>query len=163
MLAGHGWGEQLRLVDHDQHRVPNRSVGLEQAVEEGGGGAHLPLGIEGLQRQHHRHPVLAHPRGDARQGALVAVGLDDDVAVALGQRNEVSFRVDDRLLHQAGALLQQPAQQVRLARAGVALHQEAGGEQLDQVEARRFGAGETEIDRKAHARNSRGVPSMTGA
>jgi hypothetical protein len=48
----------------------------------------------------------------------------------VGQGDEIALGVDDGLLHPGGALLQQPAQQVRLARAGIALHQQARRQQL---------------------------------
>ena len=128
-----------------------RPLGVEQATEEGGGGAHLVLGVEPFQREDHGDAVLAHPRGDALQLHVVAVRLDHDVAVTLGQGHEVALGIDHRLLDQPGALLQQPAQEVRLAGAGVALHEEAGGEQLDEVERADRLAGEPQVDRETHA------------
>ena len=91
-LAGDGGGEQLRLVHHHQHRIPLRPVGVEQPAEEGGGGPHLVLGVEALQRQHHGDAVLTHPGGDALQLDIVAVRLDHHVAVALGEGDEIPLR-----------------------------------------------------------------------
>ncbi len=100
-LAGGGRREELRLVHRDQHRVPMVAVGVEQAAQERRGGAHLPVGVEVLQGQHHRDPVGAHPGGDPLQRDVVAVGLHDHVAVAVGEAGEIALRVDDRLLHEA--------------------------------------------------------------
>ena len=58
-FAGDGGREQLRLVDHHQHRIPVVALGIEQAAEEGGGGAHLLLDVEPLEVEHHRDAVLA--------------------------------------------------------------------------------------------------------
>ena len=79
--------------------------------------------------------MLAHPRRDAGELGVGELGivlrrLDDDMAVGVGERGEIALGIDHDLLHQAGALLQQAAQQVRLAGAGVALDEEAGGQQL---------------------------------
>lgn len=38
--------KHLRLVDHDENRIPVFAIGIEHAVEEGGGGAHLVFEIE---------------------------------------------------------------------------------------------------------------------
>jgi hypothetical protein len=56
------------------------------------------------------------------------------VAEPVGQRDEIAFRVDDGLLHVRRALLQEAAQKMRLARAGIALDQEPGREQLLQID-----------------------------
>src|SRR3546814_19519579 len=45
----------------------------------------------------------------------------------------IAFGVDHHLLDQAGALFEQAAQQVRLARPRIALHPQAGGEQFLNV------------------------------
>jgi hypothetical protein len=51
------------------------------------------------------------------------------MAEPVGQGHEIALGVDDRLLHPARTLRQQPAQRVRFARAAIALHQQAGGQQ----------------------------------
>ncbi|GJE73322.1 hypothetical protein CHKEEEPN_4886 [Methylorubrum podarium] len=142
--------EELRLVHHHQHRVPERAVGIEQPAEEGGGGAHLVLGVEAFEREHDGDPVLAHAGGDAQQLGLVAVRLDHDVAVALGERDEIAFRVDDRLLYQPRALFEQAAQQVRLAGTGIALDEEARRQKLGEVHRPGPVAGPPQIDLVAH-------------
>lgn len=149
-LARGGRREELRLVDDHQHRVPERAVGIEQAAEEGGGGAHLILGVEPFEGQNDRDAVLAHAGGDPQEFGLVAVRLDHDVAVALGERDEIALGVDDRLLHEAGALLQQAAQQVRLARTGIALDEQARRQKLGEVHRPGPIAGPPQIDLVAH-------------
>ncbi len=61
------------------------------------------------------------------------------MAEALGQRDEIALGVDHDLLHMRGALLEQAAQQMRLARPGIALHEQAGRQQFLEVEHRRSG------------------------
>ena len=93
--------------------------------------AHLALGVEVLKVDHHRHSRLTGAAGD-HPHAIFALGggVDDDVAEGFGQGGEVALGVDHHLLHRVGALLEQAAQQMRLARAGIALHQQAGGQQF---------------------------------
>ncbi|MNT44263.1 hypothetical protein D3C72_1807810 [compost metagenome] len=55
------------------------------------------------------------------------------MAEAVGQGDEIALRVDDALLHPLGGLLKQAAQQMGLARPGIALHQKARGEQFLEV------------------------------
>ncbi len=72
-LAGNGRSKQLRFVDDHQHRVPEFAVGIEHAVEERRGTAHLLLDVEPFQIEHGRNAMLPDPRGDAgefRLGAL---------------------------------------------------------------------------------------------
>jgi hypothetical protein len=45
----------------------------------------------------------------------MVLSIDHEVTEPVAQRDEVAFRIDDGLLHPAGALLQQPAQQMGLA------------------------------------------------
>ena len=156
--------EELRLVDDDEHRVPMVPLRIEEPAEEGGGGAHLLLGVEALQAHDDGDAVLAHPGGDALEIRFGAVGLDDDVAVLVGQRHEVALGVDDALLHPGGALLQQAAQQVRLARPGIPLHQKARGKQLLEVEQHAPAAGGrvvAHVDSDRHRRAFRASPRAT--
>jgi hypothetical protein len=62
------------------------------------------------------------------------------VAVFLRQRDEIAFGIDDHLLHPLRRLLEQAPEQMRLARAGIALHQETGRQQLFDVELGRLPA-----------------------
>jgi transposase len=64
----------------------------------------------------------------------MVLGIDHDMAEAVGQRDEVAFGIDDGLLHPGRALFQQPAQQMRFAGAGIALHQQARRQQLLEIE-----------------------------
>jgi hypothetical protein len=50
------------------------------------------------------------------------------------QRDEIAFGIDDHLLHPLRRLLEQAPEQMRLARAGIALHQEPRRQQLLDVE-----------------------------
>ena len=149
-LAGGRGREELRLVDGHQHRIPMVAVGIEQAAQESGGRPHLPVGIQILQREDDRDPMGPHPRGDPLQGHVVAVGLHDHVAVAVGEAREIALRIDDRLLHEPGALLQEAPQQVRLAGARIALDQEPRGEQFGEVEERGALTGQAEVDVGTH-------------
>lgn len=53
----------------------------------------------------------------------------------LRERHEIALRIDHHLLHEPGALLEQPTEQVRLARPAIALHEQAGGQQFLYVDA----------------------------
>jgi hypothetical protein len=56
------------------------------------------------------------------------------MAELVGQRDEVALGVDDGLLDEVGALLQETAQQMRLARAGIALDEQTRRQKLLQIE-----------------------------
>src|SRR5690606_23419114 len=103
-FAGYGRGKNLRLVDRDQHRVPDAAIGIEQAVQKGGGAAHLFFGIEPLEIEDDGGAMLADTERDALQFVRAALRIDDRVAEALGEGDEVAFGIDDRLLDHAGAL-----------------------------------------------------------
>ena len=80
-----------------------------------------------------------------------SLGIDHDMAEAFGQGDEVAFGIDDRLLHPGRALLQQAAQQMRFAGAGIALHQQAGRQQFLEVESRGPACrGLPHLDRNSH-------------
>jgi hypothetical protein len=132
-----GGREQLRLVDHDEHRIPIIALGVEHAAEERGGGAHLLLDLEAFQIEHDRHAVLPHARGDTRQFGLGAGSVDDLMSVAFRKGDEIALGIDDALLHPLGALFEQPAQEMRLAGPGIALHEQAGGQQFLEIQLRR--------------------------
>ena len=104
---------------------------VEQPGQERRGAAHLPFGLQTLQAQHHRGAMLAQPRGesaDLRHGIIRR--LDHDMAVGGAERHEIALRIDHDLLHLSRRALEQAAQQVRLSRPRIPLHQQAGGEQL---------------------------------
>ena len=137
-FAGGGGREHLRLVHHHQHRVPEVAVGIEQPAQEGGGVAHLKLDVQPFQVDDDRNPVLAHTCRDSLKRSFgMGGGVDHHMAELLGQRHEIALGIEDRLLHPGSALLDQPAQQVRLAGTGISLHQQAGRQQLFQIERRR--------------------------
>ena len=126
--------EQLGLVHHHQRRIPMVARRIEQRIQESGGAFHLPLGFQPLQAEHHRSPVLPNPRGEARDLAFRIVGrLDGDMAVFVAERDEVALGVDHHLLDMAGAPLEQPAQQVRLARPRIALDEQSRRQQLLEI------------------------------
>jgi len=64
-------------------------------------------------------------------------GLDRDMAVS-GEGDEIALRIDHDLLDLAGAALEHAAQQVRFARARIALHEQPGREQFFEIDANRF-------------------------
>ena len=82
--------------------------------------------------------MLANARGNAEQLGLAALAFDHDMAIAIGERDEVAFGIDDDLLHPWCALLQQPPQQMRLSRTRIALHEQARREQFLHVDADRI-------------------------
>ena len=125
---------------------------LEQPAEEGGGAPHLVLGVEPFEIEHRRDAMDARPLAGGLQAALgMLLGIDHQMAETLAQRDEIAFRVDDGLLHPGRALLQQPAQQMRLAGARIALHQQAGCQQFLKVEGRRRACRRvSHLDRNGH-------------
>jgi hypothetical protein len=118
-VAGGGGREHLRLVHHHQRGIPLVARGIEQRVEEHRRAPHLRFQFQPVERQDHRGAMLADARGQLGDlGLIVGRSIDHDMPKRLGQRDEIAFRVDHHLLHQRGALLQHPAQQVRLAGPG---------------------------------------------
>ena len=75
--------------------------------------------------------------GDLQAAFGMVLGIDQQMAEPLGQRDEVAFGIDDGLLHPGRALFEQPAQQMRFSGAGIALHQQARRQQFLEVERRR--------------------------
>jgi hypothetical protein len=142
-FAGYGGREDLCLVDCYQHRIPDAAVGIEQAVQEGGGAPHLLFRVEPLEIEDDGGAMLPDAERDALQLTGAAFCIDDSVAEALGEGDEIALGIDDRLLNHAGALLEQSAQKMRFAGTGIALHEKARGQQLLEVEhgrlARRIG------------------------
>jgi hypothetical protein len=98
-VAAHGRCKHLGLVDHDKNRIPEFAIGIEHAVEEGSGGAHLLLDIQPLQRQYAGNTMLPNAVGDTGKLGLGTLAIDDDVAEFIGQRHEIAFGIDDDLLH----------------------------------------------------------------
>lgn len=71
----------------------------------------------------------------------------------LGQRREAAFGVDDRLLHPRSVLFEQPAQQMRFAGAGIALHKQARRQQFLKVGWRGLTrCGASDLDSNGHSR-----------
>src|SRR5262249_4594410 len=69
----------------------------------------------------------------------------------LGQRNEVAFRIDDRLLNPRGALLEKSTQQVRFPGARIALHQKARRQEFLEVQRRNVTRrGASNLDSNGH-------------
>lgn len=141
------------------------AVDVEQAAEERRGTPHLVLGVQPFEIEH---------GGDAMQPRLLArdlkaalgviLGLDHQMAELLGQRDEVAFGVDDGLLHPGRALFEQPPQQMRLAGARIALHQEPGRQQFLEVHGGRGACrGLPHLDRNCHVPDSSPHHSRSGA
>ncbi len=78
--------------------------------------------------------MLADAAGDAGQFMLGAVGFDHHMAEFVGERHEIALGIDDALLHPWGALFEEAPQKVRLARARIALDEQAGGEEFLEIE-----------------------------
>jgi hypothetical protein len=128
---------------------------IEQPAEERCGGAHLRLGIQPLEVQHHRRAMLPRAGGEADQlGRGIVGGIDDDMPEGVGQGCEVALGIDDHLLHLARAAFEQAAQQVRLARARIALDEQPRRQQLLQVHRHaRAGAVHPHVDLDCHVRS----------
>ena len=110
-LAAAGGREQLRFVDHHQRRIPMVARGIEQRGQEGGGAAHL-ASASSPSRLSTTEARCSRMRA-ASAGDLLFVmvgGLDRDMAVGPGERDEIAFGIDDDLLDLARALFQQAAQ-----------------------------------------------------
>ena len=56
------------------------------------------------------------------------------MAIRARKRNEIALGIDDHLLDLARALLEHPAQQMRLARAGIALDKQTRREELLKID-----------------------------
>ena len=81
------------------------------------------------------------------------------MAVGVGQRDEIALGIDHHLLHQAGAFLEQPAQQVRLARPAVALDEQPRREQFLDVDTHGLPrAVGPDVDAGVHGRRPIGRP-----
>ena len=144
--------KELRLIHHHKHRVPVVALHLEQSAEEGGGAPHLVLGVEPLEIEHRGDAMDARALAGDLQAALgVILGLDHEVAELLRQCDEVAFGIENGLLHPGRTLFQEPAQEMGLAGARIALHQEASRQQFLEVQGRR-GAGRRvpHLDRNGH-------------
>ena len=61
--------------------------------------------------------------------------VDHDMVEFVRQAGEIALRVDHHLLDEPGGLFEQAAQQMRLARAGIALHEQPGREQFLDIDA----------------------------
>lgn len=83
---------------------------LEQAAQKGRRAAELVFHIESLEVEHGRHAMHARPLASQLQPLLsVRLGVNYEMAEALGEGDEIAFRVDDALLYPGRTLLQQTA------------------------------------------------------
>ncbi len=133
-FTGNRRRKHLRFIHHHKHRIPEFAIGIEQAVEESSGRPHLLFDIETFQRQHAGNTMLANAVGDARELGFRALAIHDHMAEFIGQRNKITLGIDDDLLHPWRRLLEQPAQQMRLAGTGIALHQQTRRKQFFNIE-----------------------------
>src|SRR5688572_4187449 len=79
--------------------------------------------------------MFPDPRGQPGDVAFAMVRrFDRNMAVAVGECDEIAFRIDHDLLDLARTLFEQAAKQVRLSAARIALHQQAGRQKLLQVD-----------------------------
>src|SRR3954463_12497673 len=63
------------------------------------------------------------------------------MAELVGQRYEITLRVDDGLLDEVGALLEKAAQEMRLAGTGIALDEQTRRQKLFEVQQGRLSSG----------------------
>ena len=139
----------MGFIDNDQHGIPEIAIGIEKPAQKSGCGAHLGFGLQPFERKDDRNAMLADAAGDAGQFMFGAVGLDDHMAEPLGQGHKIALGVDDALLHPGGALFEEAPQKVGFARAGIALHKQAGGQQFLEIELcgrRRFCRAHVDFD-----------------
>src|SRR5690606_13975593 len=87
-IASGGGREKLGFINHHKDGIPIVAVGVEKAAKEGGGGPHLLLDIEPFEIEHDGNAMLADAGRDAGQLVFSAGGIDDKVAIGLGQRDE---------------------------------------------------------------------------
>ena len=128
-------GEHLRLVNHDEGGKPVLARGIEQRVQKDRGTPHLRLDVERIERDDHRRPMLANARGDRRDLALAIVtGVDHDVVVSVGERDEIALGIDHDLLDEAGAFFEEPAKQVGFSRSRIALDEQARREEFLHID-----------------------------
>ncbi|MOA24246.1 hypothetical protein D3C78_1449190 [compost metagenome] len=78
--------------------------------------------------------MLANAVGDAGQLRFGALAIHHHVSELIGKRDEIALGIDDDLLHPLRRLLQQPAQEMRLAGTGIALHQQTCRKQFFNIE-----------------------------
>ncbi|GAN93410.1 hypothetical protein Gbth_024_109 [Gluconobacter thailandicus F149-1 = NBRC 100600] len=71
----------------------------------------------------------------AEAGFGLIFDINDQMAIALCQSDEVAFRIDHDLLDECCSLFQQAAQKMGFARAGIALNQQARSQQFRQINA----------------------------
>ena len=103
-LAGDGRGKELRLVDHDQHRVPVVALGIEQPAEKGGG-ARICCSTSRPSRLSTTETRCWRTRAAMRvQLGLAALGIDHDMAELVGQGDEIALGIDDASAAPSGAL-----------------------------------------------------------
>jgi hypothetical protein len=133
-LPGHRRRKQLSLVHHHQHGIPVIALRIEHAVQEGGGTTHLLFDVETFEIKHDGGAVLANAAGNAGEFGLRALRIDHDVSETVGERDEIALWVDHHLLHPGCALFEKTAQEMRLAGAGIALHQQTCRQQLLKIE-----------------------------
>ncbi|GEN63049.1 hypothetical protein AOE01nite_12730 [Acetobacter oeni] len=125
---------------------------VEHAAEEGGGAAHLEVGIEAFEIEDDGGAMDTHAlAGGLERGFGVFGGVDDEVAVGFGEADEIAFRVDDGLLDEVACLFEQAAEQVRLSGAGIALDEQSCGEEFGEVHYGRSAADDlSHFDVAAH-------------
>lgn len=90
--------------------------------------------------------MLTNAVGDAGKLRLGPLAVDDDVAEPVAEGDEITLGIDDDLLHPLRRLFEQAAQQMRLARSGIALHEQTGRQQLLDIERRRAAGRQSHID-----------------
>ncbi len=137
-VACNCWREHLRFVHDDEGGEPLFARGIEERGEKERRAAHLRLDFEAIQREHDRGAMLPDARcqpGDLT--ARIGRAVDHHMPEGFGERDEVPLGIDHHLLNEGCALFQQAAQQMRFARAAIALNEQASRQQLLYVDADR--------------------------
>ncbi|GLQ67658.1 hypothetical protein GCM10007866_01060 [Gluconobacter albidus] len=71
----------------------------------------------------------------AKAGFGLVFDVDYQMAVMVGESDEIAFRINHHLLDEGCRLLQQASQEMRFPRAGIALDQQARGQEFRQINA----------------------------
>ena len=91
---------------------------IEQGSEKQCRAADLLLDLQILQRKHNRCAVLPDPACQRFDfSGRISSAVDYDMAEMIRQPDEITFWVDNYLLHLSSALFEQSAQQMRFSRA----------------------------------------------
>lgn len=98
--------------------------------------------------------MLSDPVCNADEFGLRTLSIHHHMAITVGKRDEIAFRINDDLLHPLSRLLEQPSQQVGFAGPRIPLNKKARGQELLDIELGRSASGHgPHIDTDLHCTN----------